>query len=155
VPDSRPQGALPNSPIDDCYNGKGCGGGTGGGGPAAGRPTVIDRIRDITCRVAGIGCRAVADRVLQDDGSLRISKTAGAKWANQRSFITQEDVLSAIRNGQRLADPQAVPGAYLYRAPAGYTLETGRVSSGYLDVIVNERTNTVIHLIYKSGALPR
>lgn len=63
-----------------------------------------------------------------------------------RSFIPTQSVLDTIGSGTRVADPQGVAGHFMYRAPASFNSSTGT-----LEVLVDEASGQVRHVLYTSG----
>jgi hypothetical protein len=93
---------------------------------------------------AAIGER-VAQRVLTNEGTLRTSQTVANQLAGSRSFIPVQSILDAIASGDRVADAQGVANQFMYTAEAAYN-----GSVGTLEVLVNEATNTINHVLYRS-----
>jgi len=89
--------------------------------------------------------KQVAQRVLTDQRTLRTSATVARQLANQRGFITVQAITTAIANGVRTSDPQGVAGQFMYTAEASFN-----DSVGTLEVLVNEQTNTIVHVLFRS-----
>lgn len=86
----------------------------------------------------------VAARVLTSEGTLRTSVTVANQLAGPRSFIPIQSILGTIASGTRVSDPQGVANQFMYRAEAAYN---GSVRM--LEVLVNENTNTIVHVLFK------
>ena len=89
-------------------------------------------------------------KVVTDEGDLRLSTTvaqqlAGNVAGKDRSFIPGQAILAAIGSGLRTPDPQGVAGQFLY------VLQASRGGSqGRLEVLVNESTGTILHVLFRS-----
>jgi len=98
---------------------------------------------------ARAAAKAVAKRVLTKDGTLRTSVTVEKQLADSRSFIKQTDILATIENGFRIPDKQGVAGQYMYLMETSFPRADGNLGYGTIEVLVNELTNTVNHVLYK------
>lgn len=102
--------------------------------------------------VASLGAvrgAAVADRIVDaTTGALRTSETVAnqLKAGGVRDFIPSNAILEAVRGGTRAADPQGVAGHYMYTIGASY----GK-STGMLEVLVDEASNEIRHVLYRAG----
>jgi YD repeat-containing protein len=93
---------------------------------------------------------AILGKVIQADGSLNVSDTvrrqvAGLASGKDRKFIPVQSILDTIGSGTRVVDPQKVKNHFLYAAEATY-----KKSKGVLEVVVNEKTGQVVHVLFRS-----
>jgi len=77
---------------------------------------------------------------------LRTSQTVAQQLAGGRSFIPVQSILQTVGNGWRSADPQGVANQFLYQANAAYN-----GVAGVLEVLVNESSWQVYHVLFRSG----
>jgi hypothetical protein len=96
--------------------------------------------------VSGEGEVQVAERLITSEGALRTTQTVADQLAGARSYIPVQSILDTVSSGTRIPDPQGVANQFLYTAEAAYNS-----SRGTLEVLVNEATNTITHVLYRSG----
>lgn len=88
----------------------------------------------------GRGAR-VAEKLVDASGSLRVSKTVANQLAGERSYIPSMAILEAVRAGKRVPDPQGVADHFMYTIGA---------KNGTLDVLVDEASHQIRHVLYRS-----
>jgi hypothetical protein len=91
----------------------------------------------------------VLEKVLTSDGALNTSQTVARQLAGQRGFIPVQSILDTIGSGARIAEPQGVAGQFMYRAGAAFN-----GSEGTLEVLVDEASGQVNHVLFRSGVSP-
>jgi hypothetical protein len=109
--------------------------------PAHGRRLLASRFGSTPERAA------LLERVTTEEGGLNTSKTVAEQLAGPRSYIPSQSVLETIGSGVRTADPKGVAGHFMYRASA--TLNGSR---GVLEVLVDEASGQIRHVLFVSGA---
>jgi RHS repeat-associated protein len=123
----------------------------GGSELAAGGAAVVQALETAVAWVKGLfGVGAtvgetVAANVVTAQGMLRTSATVAQQLAAQRGFIPVQAIVGAIASGVRTVDPQGVANQFMYTAQAAYNQ-----SQGILQVLVNEKTNTIVHVLFRS-----
>lgn len=85
-------------------------------------------------------------KIVRSDGTLKTSKTVADQLSGQRSYIPVNAILETIRGGTRVADPQGVPGQFMYRS----AVSLGSRKPGTLEVLVHESSGTIRHVMYAS-----
>lgn len=91
----------------------------------------------------------VLEKVLTSEGTLNTSQTVARQLAGQRGFIPVQSILDTIGSGARIADPQGVAGQFMYRAGAAFN-----GSEGTLEVLVDEASGQINHVLFRSGVSP-
>ncbi len=84
-------------------------------------------------------------RIVTPQGELRASRTVAEQLAGDRTYIPTQSILDVVGSGRRVADPQGVPGQFLFTAPA-----TFNESQGVLEVLVHEPTGDIRHVLFRS-----
>jgi hypothetical protein len=100
---------------------------------------------------AGSAAKSVAAKAILSDGALNVSRTVANQLASSRSFIPSHAILQTILHGARSADPQKVAGQFMYRIGAGFAKANNQWSNGELEVLINENSGTIVHVLYKSN----
>jgi len=121
-------------------------------GQAVGTGVQIANIAGIVMTGGELGAgEEVAGSVLLADGSLNTSATVARQLAigGERNWIPTQSILDTIASGTRVADPQGVAGQFMYTAPFSFT-RAGVSSSGTLEVLVNETSSQINHVLYRS-----
>ncbi len=77
-------------------------------------------------------------------GTLKFTATTAARMGDKNRFVPVHILKMAIRYGRRVADPQGILGASMYKIPM---LRNGRRFT--LEVVVRDRDKTVLHFLYK------
>ncbi|MGP1352057.1 MAG: RHS repeat-associated core domain-containing protein, partial [Parasphingopyxis sp.] len=99
---------------------------------------------------------ALLSRAILPSGALNTSRTVAAQLAGQRSYIPVQAITQALSAGVRRPDPQGVANQFMYTITAGRTFLNSvgqrRWSSGTLEVLINERTGQIVHVLYRSTA---
>lgn len=87
-------------------------------------------------------------RVITGDGGLNVSQTVARHLApgGPQSYLPSQSILDTIGSGTRVAGAQGVAGQFMYRAPASFNSSTGT-----LEVLVDEASGQVRHVLYTSG----
>ncbi len=57
-----------------------------------------------------------------------------------------QSILDTVENGVRTADPQGVANTFMYKAGASFNKAVGT-----LEVLVNEASDTILHVLFRSG----
>ena len=144
---SQPSTMSVNSPTDQAFQQN-----MQAIGQAVGTGVQIANIAGIVMTGGELGAgEEVAGSVLLADGSLNTSATVARQLAigGERNWIPTQSILDTIASGTRVADPQGVAGQFMYTAPFSFT-RAGVSSSGTLEVLVNETSSQINHVLYRS-----
>jgi hypothetical protein len=112
----------------------------GGQVAAVAQEALAEVVADAT---SGIG-EATAQQVVAADGTLQTSVTVANQLFGVRNFIPVQAILATIATGVRTADPQGVANQFMYTAEVVFN-----GSERILDVLVNEETGIITHVLYK------
>jgi len=90
--------------------------------------------------------QTVLESVISAGGGVRVSETVAKQLVPgaERSFIPSIGILEAIGSGTRVADPQGVPGRFMYQIGVQIS-DKPRT----LEVLVNESAGIVEHILVK------
>ncbi len=106
---------------------------------------VEEAVAEIAAEATTPAAEAAAQNVLTLQGTLRTTATVARQLAGIRNFIPIQGIMAAIAVGSRVADPQGVENFFMYTAEVATT--TGQ---GILEVLVDEGTWTIAHVLYMS-----
>jgi RHS repeat-associated protein len=87
----------------------------------------------------------LVEKLVDAEGTLRVTKTVAAQLEAERSFIPVNAILETITGGTRVADPQGVANFFMYTAEVSSNGSTGRL----LEVLVDEANGIIAHVLYK------
>jgi hypothetical protein len=97
--------------------------------------------------VRNSGRAELLNRVIRSDGSLNVGKKVARQLSGERSFVPVQSILSTIASGKRIADPQGVEGFFLFTSKA-----TFNGTKGTLEVLVDESSGKILHVLFKRRA---
>jgi RHS repeat-associated protein len=87
----------------------------------------------------------ILQRISREDGGLKLSGTVSRQLAPgtaRSEVISRDDIVRAVRDGVWTVDPQGAPGRFMFRTPH---------RNGTLEVLVDDATGTVEHVLYRSS----
>jgi hypothetical protein len=97
---------------------------------------------------------ALLGRAIASDGTLNTSATVARQLANERGYIPVQAIVETVGSGVRTADPQGVAGQFMYRSAVSFLKSGGETSTGTLEVLVEETSGEIRHVLYRSGVTP-
>jgi RHS repeat-associated protein len=90
-------------------------------------------------------------RVILENGTLNVSRTVARQLTiGDRAFIPSRAIVEAISYGRRAADAQGVASQFMYSIGASYLRQNRTWSSGALEVLVNEESGMIVHVLYRA-----
>ena len=85
------------------------------------------------------------NKLMQPDGSLRMYPAPTRQLAGERAYIPSLAIRETIGAGARMADPQGVPGFYMYEIEVAW----GSRSTKILEVLVDEQGGSIAHVLMR------
>jgi RHS repeat-associated protein len=108
----------------------------------------------LLAREGAVDSARLAEKMVLSDGSLKLAKGVARQLAGERSFIRPLAIREAVQYGTRFADPQGAANMAMYRIGYSWVKGNGAWSNGMLEVLVNEQTGFIGHVLYKRMPWP-